>query len=317
MMKKIILSFLIVSLLMIGGMIVGCSKEETITGGAVIDVSTLTVLVKSDNGTLLDEASVFVNGFYKGKTTKYGSSPGTKTIVLSGTDNLIAVEKEGFITSKPTIVSASLAGEQQLIVVLKQKKTSLEVKVRGEGKLLREARVELENSKGYKQALLTDEKGTAHFERLDDDDYTVHAIKERFAPKEKNITIKYAKDGDEETFYLSLTKLPESRSIKLNSLSTKSANSIARSISLSLIETVFIPRSASISATCMLVATTLTFMFSSSIFKASFFTNLILSLPVPNDSTMLFDTYLEISASSVSSFKVILKTQLLLVDWRI
>lgn len=209
MMKKIILSFLIVSLLMIGGMIVGCSKEETITGGAVIDVSTLTVLVKSDNGTLLDEASVFVNGFYKGKTTKYGSSPGTKTIVLSGTDNLIAVEKEGFITSKPTIVSASLAGEQQLIVVLKQKKTSLEVKVRGEGKLLREARVELENSKGYKQALLTDEKGTAHFERLDDDDYTVHAIKERFAPKEKNITIKYAKDGDEETFYLSLTKLPE------------------------------------------------------------------------------------------------------------
>jgi len=121
--KRFILVLLVLFLLFV----IGCSTEDALTGGSTVrtteDVSTLMVTVEDENGKLLDGAEIYVNNVFKGKTNRYGSSQGTRTVVLTPEENEIRVEKEGYIPSRETSMIAQAGQIQAVTLMLEKKKT--------------------------------------------------------------------------------------------------------------------------------------------------------------------------------------------------
>src|SRR3989338_4195445 len=114
-MKKIVLLMLISFLFILSS----CSENE-VTGSVSAEVSTLTVVVQAENGSLLYNADVYLNEEFKGKTNQYGNGKGTRELVLSGGGNIIRAEKEGYFSSEPIEVSARKGRNQKITVVLEK-----------------------------------------------------------------------------------------------------------------------------------------------------------------------------------------------------
>ncbi len=206
-MKKIILNAFVCLLIIITLILSGCGDK--LTAGAVVEVSTLTIMVVGEDQKFLDEVSIFVNGEYKGKTSKYGQSRGARTVVLTGDENEVKVEKDGYDSVILKSISASLGGPQYTTVTLQKKKIDLEVRVKGKNERIEGARVLLLSEDGLKKVEFTDNNGIALFESLEDGDYSIRASDERYEPDEEEISIKYARDGSKFKTIISLTKLPE------------------------------------------------------------------------------------------------------------
>ncbi len=181
--------------------IVGCGQEEdnAITGGAVVEVSTVTIAAIAENGTTLYDAEIFVNGVYKGKTSKYGKNKGTRTVVLDG-DNTITVEKEGYAASEPTSVGASLRGPQFLTVVLESIKTTLTVHSEPQAMIFI-------SSQEHEYSALADELGMASFS-VEDGEYTIVAAKEGYEHGTNEVEIDHD-DDDSVSVEVELSKLAE------------------------------------------------------------------------------------------------------------
>ncbi len=189
--KKILLGILC----FLAILITACSEEETVTGGAVSDVSTLTVLVNDENGLPIPEAKVYLDGEYKGKTSAYGQSKGTRALILRSEGHKVLAEKEGYFTSEPKTASASMKGPQYITIVLESKKTSLEVEVFANGRRVPNALVSVEGTDGTELAARTDRQGTAAFKRLSDGEYTLTVRKEGYEKREENANIEYELHG--------------------------------------------------------------------------------------------------------------------------
>lgn len=210
-MGKLAFSLLVISLLGISLLfLTACSDNDVLTGGSVIEVSTLDVAVRSENGTLLPSAEIYVNNIYKGKTAKYGENIGTATVVLSGGENEIHAQKEGYVSSEPTSVSASLRGHQQISIVLEKKKTDIQIKVENQGERVANARVSLHKKDkslppetGY-----SNKNGRVEFEQVDDGNYILSVSKEGFELYNHEETINYLTDGDELSLNVELILLP-------------------------------------------------------------------------------------------------------------
>ena len=195
-----------------------CSGPSQLTGGTTVDttsatagVSTLTLVVKSEQGELLPEAKVYVNGEYVGRTSKYGESKGTQTVLLDRSENRIQVRKEGYEDSLPIEVSASTSGEQRVTVILEIKKTTFIVSVEGNGKPVEEARVSLFMAKASTPSYVefTDEHGDALFENVLDNKYTVTIAKEGYELLRLPQEIEVAESGEYGSITAKLQPVPE------------------------------------------------------------------------------------------------------------
>ena len=178
--------------------LVGCFEESgSLTGGTVAEqeVSTLTVLIHDEDGLPLPEAKVYLDGEYKGKTSAYGKSKGTRTVILRSEKHTLLAEKEGYFTSEAKTVSASFKGAQYLTIILESKKTSVEIEVFAEGKRVSNAVVSVEGNDGTERAAKTNRQGIASFKRLPDGEYSVTIRKEGYQPKEQELNVDYEHDG--------------------------------------------------------------------------------------------------------------------------
>lgn len=204
-MKKIPLFLFLVSLLII----VACSDEK-LTGGSVAPAATLTVRAENENGSIVTGASVYVNGEFKGKTNAYGEEKGSRMIVVEGINNLIRVEKEGYTTAEPRIVS-SASGNQQVTFVLESQKTNLFVAVSDSEGNVPEAKVSLR--KGDSPVILgvasTDQDGVATFNEVEDGDYSVQVRKEGYIPASQEEAIDHHRNNGAASISVTLTHLPE------------------------------------------------------------------------------------------------------------
>jgi len=205
-----------VSLLLFFIFVTACSQEGAeeasgkITGAVVADValSTITVRAVDDTGALMLNAVVSVNGKEKGKTSAYGSTKGTKRVVLDGPDNLIKVTKSGYL-SVETSVSEILTGEQALTLTLEKMRTSLEITVLEKGVPLFKAEAALyHKNKVLLQAFLTNVNGTVLFPRLNNGNYRLQLEKEDYLPRELTLLINYSRDGETLVRVFELTKIP-------------------------------------------------------------------------------------------------------------
>jgi hypothetical protein len=182
--KRLIAGILLLSMLLI----VGCSGEEDqLTGQTVAQISTLTVKVVHENGTVVPDAKVYVNNEYKGKTSKYGGSKGTETVVLDGSENWIRAEKEGFVSPTPTLVSATTAGSQRMAIVLEKRRSNFEVIISDLHGPLKSADVSL-YTEGFLDTKKTDERGKVTFPKVDDGDYGLRVSMEDYGEDVQEIT---------------------------------------------------------------------------------------------------------------------------------
>lgn len=178
--RAVIWLLLVFSVLIISG----CGDKEKVTGGVIgiNDVSTLTITVKAENGSMLYGAEVYVNKEYKGETSQYGESQGTKTVVLEGKNNEIVVKKKGY-TSATAIVNAASSGEQSLTLVLEKIKGAYKITVLDEKGALEEARVSLyrgKNSSSLFQSDLSDSDGIVLFKKVEQGNYTLKVSKPEY-----------------------------------------------------------------------------------------------------------------------------------------
>ena len=209
-MRKVTYGLLILSLLLL----IGCSDKNEVTGAAVSEigeVSTLIVTVKAENGTLIHGVEITVNDVYKGKTNRYGSNRGSKTIVLGEEDNTIMAEKEGYVPSDQISISSTLKGEQYITIVLEKVRTSIEVFVEAADEAVAGARVSLYVDKEAMpdKVVVTDEDGQATLKRIEDGNYTIKAAKEEYMVKKINRNINYSRDGETISLTMDLIKQPE------------------------------------------------------------------------------------------------------------
>ena len=209
--KRFILVLLVLFLLFV----IGCSTEDALTGGSTVrtteDVSTLMVTVEDENGKLLDGAEIYVNNVFKGKTNRYGSSQGTRTVVLTPEENEIRVEKEGYIPSRETSIIAQAGQIQAVTLMLEKKKTEYRLIVRDEnGNEVDDAKVLLFSRKGTAplETIFTNRDGIATFEKLPDGAYTFRINHEDYEKATLNEDINYAKNGKLKLAAVTLSTLP-------------------------------------------------------------------------------------------------------------
>ena len=210
--KPYILTLSILSLLLI---LVSCSEESSPTGGSVTgnpnDVSTLVITVQDEFGRLLDGADIYVNDIFKGKTNKYGSSKGTRTVVLADDENSIRIEKEGYATSSETSLYAKPGQAQAVTIRLERKKTEYRLLVRDDdGNEVEDAKVLLffEKSTTPLESTFTDQNGVASFEKLSDGSYTVRINHDQYEKAMLQEEINFAKNGKLKIDSVTLRKLP-------------------------------------------------------------------------------------------------------------
>src|SRR3989344_3421301 len=125
----------------------GCSDEESPTGRAVTEASTIIIQVRTDDGSPLYNTEIYINDEYKGKTSRYGESKGTKTLVLTEENNVITVQKDGYLPFTDSILSTT-KGEQTMTVVLEKVKTTYLVEVEDEDGPVSGARISLYANNG-------------------------------------------------------------------------------------------------------------------------------------------------------------------------
>ncbi|MBI2666253.1 PEGA domain-containing protein [Candidatus Woesearchaeota archaeon] len=195
-----------------------CSPEakEQVTGGTSVEtVSVLHVKVQNESGGVLDGAEVYINGQYKGKTSKYGESAGIETVILESEDNELVVKKEGYFSSAPTSVSVAKA-EQRLTVVLEQETSVVLVVVKDVyGRVLEGVVVSLSksgvverSSQEKKKTQLTDDDGVAKFTKVADGWYELAVLKEGYFSKQNDVKVDFARQKETRTTVI-IEKLPQ------------------------------------------------------------------------------------------------------------
>lgn len=170
-----------------------CSGGD-LTGSAVKEISTLTVIVRNENGSLMYGASIYVNDEFKGKTNKYGELRGTKEIVLQPGDNYIHIDAAGYITLEPILVSGSGAG-QRLTFILERPRTDYVLRVYDGGGEVSAARVTLSHQSKV-QTAFTNGDGEVAFEQLADGEYVVTIQKGQHRKEEFAVNISWDEHGD-------------------------------------------------------------------------------------------------------------------------
>lgn len=187
-----------------------CSPEAQapLTGGTAIDApSVLLLKVQNHSGDLVDGADVYLNGKYKGKTSKYGESLGTETLILEEDKNEVVVRKAGYLDSDPTTLSLA-AAEQRLTVVLERQSSQVKITVKDVyARPLKDAVVVLMSGK-FEKSLLTNDEGLAVFQKVPDGSYEVKVHKERYFPEQDVLVVNFA-GSSERSLTLILQKLPQ------------------------------------------------------------------------------------------------------------
>ena len=184
-------------LLLVSLFLISCSGNE-LTGGTVADVSTATIIVRNENGSIMYGAEIYVNGEFKGKTNQYGEFRGTKEVVLQSGDNSVKVQAVGYLAPEPIIISGEGIG-QRVTFILKRPKTDYTIRVYDEEGALDDVKVTLshhESSTPF-QADFTDDKGEVTFSQLPDGEYHLELRKGFYQEEEFNITISRSKMGKE------------------------------------------------------------------------------------------------------------------------
>ncbi len=212
--KRWLPGLLSIALILMALILTACSQqEEKITGSGVAtaEVSTLTVTVKDDRGSLVPEARVYLNNEFKGETSKYGGSKGSQTMILEGQENKIQVRKAGYESSRPITVSASDDGEQSLTIILEKKQTNYVVSVRAAGEPLEQARVSLfpEGKSVPLQIEQTDQHGDALFQDLPDGEYIVTVAKEGYELLRTKHNVDFSEEGEFTSLSVELTPLAQ------------------------------------------------------------------------------------------------------------
>ncbi len=191
----------------------GCSEEEgnSLTGNLVAEISTLNIIVTSENGTLLGDAQVYVNGAYEGKTREFGANKGQKKIVLGSLINLVRIRKEGYAPSFPQAISAKHAGAQQMTIALEKRAVDFSVLVRSIESPLKgvlASLTPLENPESGK-LYYTDADGKVTFERMDDGNYTLRLSKPGYETKVAKEEVLLSFSGTQFNKTIFLAEVPE------------------------------------------------------------------------------------------------------------
>ncbi len=184
-----------------------CSEQASPTAGTVAEVSTLTLIVRSENGSLLYDAEIYVNEEYKGKTLKYGDTAGSKKVVLQGAINNITVKHPAYHLYTNTL-SAVPGGEQSLTVSLEKKRSSYIIEVEDEDGAVAQARVSFYADSSLVASIHTDEYGEAFFSNLSDGNYTIRISKDAYTSVTLQEKVAFAGDGDTIKVEAELIKLP-------------------------------------------------------------------------------------------------------------
>jgi len=191
----------------------GCSwwdGTDSLSGNSVAEVSTLEVRVVDDQNQILEDASVYVDGDLKGKTRKYGEYIGEKTVILDSTENIIHAEKEGYISSQPIKVSASLRGSQRLTLTLEKKRVQYTVIIEEDGQPVPDAIVSLSKYKGTSpvKTIATNNQGIAKFEKIDNGNYTISIEKQDYLPMAIRKSFQWSIDGDSAKSVIEVSQVP-------------------------------------------------------------------------------------------------------------
>lgn len=193
--------WLLLVLIALSVFFISCSGGNELTGGTTADVSTLTVIVRNENGSLMYGAEVYINGEFKGKTNQYGELRGTREVVLQSGDNLVKVQAVGYLETDPLIISGEGVG-QRVTFTLKRPKTDYTLKVYDEEGALVDVSVSLYQA-GKDEALYetaTDEAGRAAFKQLPDGEYIVELRKGFYQDEEFGLNLSRSKTkGDYRT----------------------------------------------------------------------------------------------------------------------
>ena len=174
-----------------------CSGDE-LTGGTVADVSTATIIVRNENGSMMYGADVYVNGELKGKTNQYGELRGTKEVVLKSGDNSVKVQAVGYLETEPLTISGDGIG-QRVTFTLKRPKTDYTLTVYDEEGVLEDVKVTLSRSESSTPlyADFTDDEGEITFSQLTDGEYHLELRKGFYQEEEFDIDISRSKNGKE------------------------------------------------------------------------------------------------------------------------
>lgn len=189
-------------------LLISCSKQETITGDITAEINTVRVAVVSENGTLIPGAEIYINDEFKGKTSKYGRSKGTKTIILNSGDEVMTAKHKDYTASEPVAI---VKGEEIATIVLEKEKTDLVVAVRAFGSGVRDAEIELYESGSFspEKIMITNSNGRTTFKNVDDGEYILIASKTGLKEAETEIDIDRVNDGDIVKVEMELTPLPK------------------------------------------------------------------------------------------------------------
>ncbi len=189
--------WLLLMLLMLSLFLISCSGND-LTGGTTADVSTLTVIVRNENGSLMYGAEVYIDGEFKGKTNQYGELRGTREVVLQSGDNSVKVQAIGYLAAEPIIISGEGIG-QRVTFTLKRPKTDYTLRVYDEEGALAEVSVFLYQAGNSEplQATATDEAGMAAFKQLPDGEYIIELRKGFFQQEEFGLNISRSKTKGE------------------------------------------------------------------------------------------------------------------------
>lgn len=208
--KKVALGVVIVLILAVFVFFtINWSKEDTLTGEATAEISLLTITVLDEEGELFPEVDIYVNGAYKGATSKFGQSKGKMTVILQEGDNIITVSKENYIPLTRKI-SYSNQGGQEITLILEKERANLLINVLDKEKPVEGVRVTLYKEKYAppEYVAFTDQEGVAHFKNIDDFNYTLRTSKDNYLPKSTNLEVNFSRDGNFVSTSLQITPLP-------------------------------------------------------------------------------------------------------------
>lgn len=188
-------AFLLPVLALIIVFIVSCSPEN-VTGNATADVPTLTVRVVDENNQIIPGVEIYLNRGYKGKTSQYGNSKGTKQLVLSAGENELEVKAPGYGKFSPILVRGN--NSQEVTVILERKKSNIVVTIQSINEDLAGAEVSLVKSgrTTAEQVALADETGTALFRLVADGKYTIVAEKAGYRSAAVKQDVLRSRDGE-------------------------------------------------------------------------------------------------------------------------
>ncbi len=202
-MKQIVLLVFISFLFMI----TSCSGDE-VTGSVSAEISTLTVTVQAENGSLLYNADVYLNGEFKGKTNQYGEGKGTRELVLMSGENVLTVKKSGYVASESISVHSLRGSTQKITVVLEKVNVDYKIFVYDQYGPVSGARVYFSEANSSLPAAIeiTNSAGQATFEKVEEGDYSIRVVREEYLPIEVQRSITHWEATTETT--IELTSLP-------------------------------------------------------------------------------------------------------------